>query len=141
MEYLLTMMCASTRFPEAIPMRNITTKSVVKALVKFFTLVGLPRWVQSDQGSNFTSNCFKQVMELFGIEHLVSSAYHPESQGALERYHQTLKTMMRAFCFDHDRDWDTGCYCLPHVKLSKSRWDSVLSTWFSDTLFGDHSNS
>jgi hypothetical protein len=108
MEYLLTMMCASTRFPEAIPMRNITTKSVVKALVKFFTLVGLPRWVQSDQGSNFTSNCFKQVMELFGIEHLVSSAYHPESQGALERYHQTLKTMIRAFCFDHDKDWDTG---------------------------------
>ena len=36
-EYLLTIMCASTRFPEAIPLRNIETKNIVKALVKFFT--------------------------------------------------------------------------------------------------------
>ena len=39
-EYLLTIMCASTRFPEAIPLRNIKTKNIVKALVKFFTFVG-----------------------------------------------------------------------------------------------------
>ena len=36
-EYLLTIICASTRFPEAIPFRNIKTKIIVKALVKFFT--------------------------------------------------------------------------------------------------------
>ena len=47
-EYLLTIMCASTRFPEAIPLRNIETKTIVKALVKFFTYVGLPKSVQSD---------------------------------------------------------------------------------------------
>ena len=35
-EYLLTIMCASTRFPEAIPLRNIKTKTILKALVKFF---------------------------------------------------------------------------------------------------------
>ena len=49
-EYLLTIMCTSTRFPEAIPLRNIKTKSIVKALIKFFTFVGLPKSVQSDQG-------------------------------------------------------------------------------------------
>ena len=38
-EYLLTIMCTSTRFPEAIPLRNIKTKSIVKALIKFFTFV------------------------------------------------------------------------------------------------------
>ena len=37
-EYLLTIMCASTRFPEAIPLRNIKTKNIVKALVKFLHL-------------------------------------------------------------------------------------------------------
>ena len=42
-QYLLTIMCASTRFPEAILLRNIKSKSVVKALVKFFTLFGLPK--------------------------------------------------------------------------------------------------
>ena len=44
-EYLLTIMCASTRFPEAIPLRNIKTKTMVSALVKFFTFVGLPKSV------------------------------------------------------------------------------------------------
>ena len=83
-QYLLTIMCASTRFPEAIPLRNVKSKSVVKALVKFFTLFGLPKVVQSDQGTNFMSNVFRQVMLELGIQQLKSSAYYPESQGALE---------------------------------------------------------
>ena len=37
-EYLLTIMCTSTRFPEAIPLRNIKTKSIVKALINFFLI-------------------------------------------------------------------------------------------------------
>ena len=40
-EYLLTIICASTRFPEAISLRNIKTKTIVRALVKVFTFVGL----------------------------------------------------------------------------------------------------
>ena len=51
-------MCASARFPETIPLRNIKTKTIVKALVKFFTFVGIPKSIQSDQGSNFMSGVF-----------------------------------------------------------------------------------
>ena len=90
-EYLLTIMCTSTCVPEAIPLRNIKTKSIVKALIKFFTFVGLPKSVQSDQGSNFKSGIFQQVMHELGIKQYRSSAYHPESQGAFERFHQTFK--------------------------------------------------
>ena len=97
--YLLTIMCASTRFPEAIPLRNIKTPAILKALVKFFTLVGLPKSIQSDQGSNFMSNVFQQVVHELGIKQYKSSAYHPESQGALERLHQTLKNMIRTFVY------------------------------------------
>ena len=111
-EYLLTIMCTSTRFPEAIPLRNIKTKSIVKALIKFFTLVGLPKSVQSDQGSNFMSGIFQQVMHELGIKQYRSSAYHPESQGALERFHQTLKNMIRSYCFDAEKDWDEGIHLL-----------------------------
>ena len=96
-EYLLTTMCASTRFPEAIPLRNIKTKTIVSALLKFFTFVALPKSVQSDQGSNFMSGVFQQVMHELGIKQYWSSAYHPESQGALERFHQTLKNMIRSY--------------------------------------------
>ena len=111
-EYLLTIMCTSTHFPEAIPLRNIKTKSVVKALIKFFTFVGLPKSVQSDQGSNFMSGIFQQVMHELGIKQYRSSAYHPESQGALERFHQTLKNMIRSYCFDTEKDWDEGIHLL-----------------------------
>ena len=62
-QYLLTIMCASTCFPEAIPLRNIKSGTVVNALTKFFTNFGLPKSVQSDEGSNFTSQVFKQVMQ------------------------------------------------------------------------------
>ena len=88
-------MCASIRFLEAIPLRNIKAETIVKALTKFFTLVGLPKSIQSDQGSNFTSDLFQEVMYDLGIEQYTSSVYHPESQGALERFHQTLKNMIR----------------------------------------------
>ena len=111
-QYLLTVMCASTRFPEAIPLRNIKARTIVKALIKFFTLVGLPKSIQSDQGSNFMSGLFQQVMHELGILQYKSSAYHPQSQGALERFHQTLKNMMRTFCSEFPKDWDEGVHLL-----------------------------
>ena len=110
--YLLTIMCASTRFPEAIPLRNIKTKTIVTALAMFFTLVGLPSFIQSDQGSNFMSGVFQLVTYELGITQYKSSAYHPQSQGALERWHQTLKTMMKIYCFETEKDWDEGIHLL-----------------------------
>ena len=46
------------------------------------------------------------------IKQYRSSAYHPESQGALERFHQTLKNMIRSYCFDTEKDWDEGIHLL-----------------------------
>ena len=66
-KYLLTIMCTATRFPEAIPLSSITAPAVVKALVKFFSVFGLPKIVQSDQGTNFMSRVFAQVMKQLNI--------------------------------------------------------------------------
>ncbi|KAI2660984.1 Retrovirus-related Pol polyprotein [Labeo rohita] len=79
-QYLLTIMCTATRFAEATPLRKITAPVIIKALVKFFSTFGLPKIVQSDQ----------------------------ESQGCLERFHQTLKSMLRKYCLDTAKDWDEG---------------------------------
>ena len=60
--YLLTIMCTATRFPEAIPLRRITASAISKALIKFFTVFGLPRIIQSDQGSpRFSSSCLSST--------------------------------------------------------------------------------
>ena len=109
-KYLLTIMCKSTRFPEAVPLRNIKTKAVVKALKKFFCFVGVPRSCQHDQGSNFMSNLFQQVMYELGVKNDHSTAYHPQSQGALERFHQTLKSMLKKYCIQYSKDWDEGVH-------------------------------
>ena len=105
-------MCASTRFPEAIPLRNIKTKTIVRALVKFYTFVGLPKSVQSNQGSNVMSGVFQQVMHELEIKQYRSSAYHPESQGALERFDQNLKNMIRSYCNDTEKGWDKCIHVL-----------------------------
>ena len=133
-QYLLTIMCASTRFPEAIPLRNITTKTIVQALTKYFTMVGLPKSIQSDQGSNFMSGIFQQVMHELQIKQYRSTAYHPESQGALERFHQTLKRMLRTYCLETEKDWDDGV----HLLLFAARESVQESLGFSpfELVFG-----
>ncbi|XP_043968384.1 uncharacterized protein LOC122828679 isoform X1 [Gambusia affinis] len=107
-QFILTIMCASTRFPEAVPLRRITAPMITKALVKFFSVFGLPKVVQTDQGTNFMSRTFAQALKQLGVEHVTSSSYHPESQGALERFHQTLKAMLRKYCMGTEKDWDEG---------------------------------
>ena len=137
-EYLLTIMCASTRFPETISIRNIKTKTIVKVLVKFFTFVGLPKSVQADQGFNCMSGVFQQVMHELGIKQYRSSAYHPESQGALERFHQTLKNI-RSYRFDTEQDLDESIHLLCFAvreSVQKSLGFSPFELVFGHTVPG-----
>ncbi|XP_066946149.1 uncharacterized protein [Macrobrachium rosenbergii] len=105
-EYIFTMMDKMSRYPEAIPLRSIKSAKIVEVLINFFTRFGMPKVVQSDCGTNFVSKYFKEKMAELGIKHVTSSPYHPESQGALERFHQTLKSMIRKYCLSHGSEWD-----------------------------------
>ena len=49
-------------------------------------------------------------MHKLNITQYKSSAYQPESQGALERFHQTLNTMIMTYCLDTEKDWDEGIH-------------------------------
>ena len=51
-------------------------------------------------------------MNQLGKKQYKSSVYHPESQGAMERFHQTLKTMIKMYCIENSRDWDEGVHLL-----------------------------
>ena len=99
-------MCPSIRYPEAFPLKNISAKTIVNHLTKMFTSYGIPQEIQSDRGTNFTSKLFTDVLNQLGIKQTLSTAYHPESQGSLERWHQTLKSMIKKFCFESGSDWD-----------------------------------
>lgn len=133
-QYLCTIMCRATGFSEAVPLRKIMAPVILKMLTKFFSTFGLPRVVQTDQGTNFLSRVFTQTLKSLSIEHRVSSAYHPESQGALERFHQTLKTMLRKFCMETSKDWDEGIplVLFAYVRVCRNR--SVFSP--AEMVFG-----
>ena len=59
---------------------------------------------------SFTSSSYASIK--LNIAQFQSNAYHPESQGALERFHQILKHMMKTFCLDSQKDWDDGVHIL-----------------------------
>lgn len=96
--------------------------------------MGAPKAIQSNQGSNFVSGLFQQAMHELGIKQYRSRVYHPESQGALERFHQTLKTMLKTYCYQYEKDWDDGA----HFVLFDARETVQVSFVFSpfELVFG-----
>ncbi len=78
------------------------------------------------------SRLFNQILSQLHIQHVVSSAYHPESQGALERFHQTLKTMLKTYCTESEKEWDDGLLLL----LFDLRETVQESLGFSPTVLG-----
>ena len=105
-QYLLTVMDTSTRYPEAFAMKDIQATKVVKNLLHLFTKVGIPKEIQTDQGSNFTSKIMTAVMKELNVHHKLATAYHPQSQGCLERFHQTFKSLIKKYCHETEKEWD-----------------------------------
>ena len=98
-------MSTSTRFSEAISLTNITAPKISKVLFNSFTLVGLPKIDPVRSRVKFrVFGLFQQVVFQLGDKHIKSSAYHPESQGALEQFHSILKTMSGTYCLDNEKD-------------------------------------
>ncbi|GFX77512.1 retrovirus-related Pol polyprotein from transposon 297 [Trichonephila clavipes] len=112
--YLITAICMSSKFPEAIPMSDISSVSVTDALLNIFSRMGFPREIQCDQGVSFTSALTTEFFERFGILVRHSSVYHPQSN-PVERFHRTLKRLLRVLCLDAGSEWDKH---LPSILLA-----------------------
>ena len=52
-KYILTIVDYATRYPEAIPLRTTNSKAIADALIQYFSKVGIPDEIVSDEGSNF----------------------------------------------------------------------------------------
>ena len=67
---------------------------------------GVPESVVSDRDPRFTATFYAELTKLMGIDLHMSTARHPQSDGQSEREIRTLITALRAFCNDHQDDWD-----------------------------------
>ncbi|GBM40215.1 Retrovirus-related Pol polyprotein from transposon 412 [Araneus ventricosus] len=97
--YLLTAICMSSKYPDAITVADISSVSVTDALLEIFSRMGFPREIQSDLGTSFTSFLTAEIFDRFGIKVTHSSVHHPQSN-PLERCHRTIKRMLKVLCLE-----------------------------------------
>jgi len=92
-----------SRWPEAIPLTEIFAETVATAFYSHWVArFGTPRFITTDQGSQFEAALFKALTNLIGCERIRTSTYHPASNGILERWHRTLKS---AIMCHQDKSW------------------------------------
>ena len=58
----------------------------------------------SDNGSGYVSRLFREYLQLIGIRHILAAPYHPQTNGKLGRYHQTLKRDVNQLPYDVPED-------------------------------------
>jgi hypothetical protein len=88
------------------PMASITTEAVAERLmVSLIRHHGLPRAIVSDRGPQFVSLMWKRICELLRITRRLSTAYHPETDGATERMNQVIEHYLRCYATYWQDDW------------------------------------
>ena len=102
-----------TKWLEVYPVADQTTLTIAKLLVeKFIPRHGVPRELLSDRESAFLSKLMADIYELTGIHKLNTTAYHPQTDGLVERFHRTLTSMLATTVEQGGEDWDVK---LPYV--------------------------
>ena len=95
--HLLTVVDRFSRWPEAIPLSDTTATSCAQALVShWIARFGIPMDMSSDRGPQFTSQLWTAIAQLLGTQLHHTTAYHPQSNGLVERFHRHLKSALRA---------------------------------------------
>ena len=132
--YILTLVDFSTRYPAAVPLKNIDTETVAEALVDIFSRLGVPEEILSDLGTQFVSDCMRDVTRLLSIKQLTTTPYHPMCNGLTEKFNETMKSMLKRLCSEQPRQWH--CYINP--LLFAYREVPQMSTGFSpfELLYG-----
>jgi transposase InsO family protein len=113
--YILVIVDIATRF---ILLRALTDKSaltVAHALYSTLTDFGIPKIIQSDNGTEFTNQTIDALIQLMGTEHRRISPYHPRANGAAESHVKLTKSLLFKLAGGDMSHWDEY---LPSVQLA-----------------------
>lgn len=129
--YLLTCIDRFSRWPTAVPLADMEAKTVAKALLNsWIAQYGVPHEITTDQGRQFESQLFKELTRLCGTKHVRTTAYHPQANGLIERFHRTLKAALKC----HSTSWTDA---LPMVLLGiRTAFRPELNASPAEMLFG-----
>ncbi|GBL97205.1 Transposon Tf2-6 polyprotein [Araneus ventricosus] len=96
--FILTIIDHYSRYLEAYPLQNITSRTIINCLNKYFANFGLPKFLITDNATNFISNETVEFLDRLNIQHRKSSIYYPMANGLLERAHRTMKESLASMC-------------------------------------------
>jgi cleavage and polyadenylation specificity factor subunit 1 len=131
--YLLTCVDRFTRWPEAIPISDITAETVARTFVNnWVSRYGVPSTITTDRGSQLESRFLNEMLRLLGTQRIRTTAYHPQANGAVERFHRTLKGALKAQ--QNPNDW---CNNLELVMLGlRSTLKEELNASPAEMIYG-----
>ena len=104
---ILTIIDHLTGWPEAFSIPTKSTDTIVTTLINHYLPVHMcPRYILSDNGTEFKNNLMDQVLQQPGIDRIFSAPYHPQSNGKLEVFHKYLKPTLKKLREKDSANWD-----------------------------------
>jgi cleavage and polyadenylation specificity factor subunit 1 len=95
--YILSIVDRFTRWPEAYPIPDASAKTIARVfMTQYVSRFGVPLEITTDRGSQFESKLFKELTQLTGTFHTKTTAYHPQANGMVERFHRQMKSALEA---------------------------------------------
>ena len=105
-EYILVVTDHFTRFSQAYPTKNKTSRAAANKIFNHFILnYGFPTRIHHDLGREFNSNLFKDLHKLSGIKMSNTTPYHPEGDGQCERLNRTIINMLKSIPENEKNNW------------------------------------
>ena len=97
-EYVVTMIDRTTNWVEAETTQSITAETIANILFKtWISRYGVPARLTSDQGKQFDNELIRKLADKFGFSKIRTTAYYPESNGKIERWHRAMKAALMAY--------------------------------------------
>ena len=97
-----------TKWPLVFPVPDQKALRIAKLIAEeVVPLFGVPECLLSDRGTNLLSHLVLDLCHMLGITKLNTTAYHPQCDGAVERFNRTLKAMLRKHAVRFGNQWDT----------------------------------
>ena len=95
--YLLMIVDRCTRWPEAIPLSDISALTCARAFLSHWvSRHGVPSTLTSDRGRQFVSELWRKTASLLGATTNTTNSYHPQANGLVERMHRTMKAALKS---------------------------------------------
>ena len=106
-----------TGYASGYPIKGKTAEESGIHLWDHITRFGPPKELLSDMGKEFVNGVVKSLTTMVGTDHVVTSAYHPNTNGLTERGNSTLCEALRVFCSldENTEDWDLK---LPYIIMA-----------------------